>query len=238
MIIRSLLIGLASTGLLVALLVLSRILGAPAPKTIELLEIETVVLEEPPPPPDLSEPEDPKDPPPPPAPKIELPSELDDLEAPEVALSLNRLDLKTPIEPFHTDTAPAKIPVIRQPEPTPKPTTKPTPRPSEPRTPKVVRPPVRKAYYAPSELDSLPTAIRTGQFRWPPRARGTRGSVRLEIEIDENGRVSVIGVLSTTDPALSSAASQVARGSRFTAPRKNGQKVKARFSKTYVLKKP
>lgn len=234
MIIRSLLIGLASTGLLVALLVLSRILGAPAPQTIELVEIETVVLEEPPPPPNLSEPEDPEDPPPPPAPKIELPSEIDDLKAPKIALSLSRLDLKTPIEPFHTDTAPAQIPVIRQ----PKPTTQPTPQTSQPAPPEVVRPPIRKAYYAPSELDSLPTAIRTGQFRWPSRARGTRGSVRLEIEIDENGRVSVIRVLSTTDPALSLAATQVARGSRFTAPRKNGQKVKARFSKTYVLKKP
>ena len=102
----------------------------------------------------------------------------------------------------------------------------------------MIRPTVKKDYYSTGELDGLPTAIRTGQFRWPSRARGLSGKVRLLLEIDQNGLVSVIKVMSTSDPALSAAATRVARGSRFTSPRKNGQKVKARFYKTYVLKKP
>ena len=237
MIFRSLLIGLASTGLLVALLVLSRILGAPEPETIEIFELQTAVMTPPPPPPDLSEPEEPEDLPPPPAPKLELTAQADDLDAPEIALSLRRIDLKTPIEPFHTDSAPAKVPVIQKPSPSPRParqTTQSTPQ----KKPKVTRPAVRKEYYSTGELDSLPSTIRTGQFRWPSRARGTSGKVRLLLEINQSGRVRVIKVMSTTDPALSAPASRVARGSRFTAPRKNGQKVKARFYKTYVLKKP
>ena len=233
MILRSFLIGVSTTGLLVALLVLSRLwIAEPGEELVTALEIETIYQEEPPPPPDLSEPDDP---PPPPAPKLELFANADDYSAPEIALSFNRVDLRTPIESFQTDIAPAKIPIIRQPKPKPAPNTNPTTRPT---SPKLNRPTVKKDYYSTGELDSLPTAIRTGQFRWPSRARGVSGKVRLLLEIDQNGRVSVIKVMSTSDPALSAAATRVARGSRFTSPRKNGQKVKARFYKTYVLKKP
>ncbi|MGB0326701.1 MAG: energy transducer TonB [Akkermansiaceae bacterium] len=233
MILRSFLIGVSTTGLLVALLVLSRLwIAEPREELVTALEIETIYQEEPPPPPDLSEPDDP---PPPPAPKLELYAKADDYSAPEIALSFNRVDLKTPIESFQTDIAPAKIPVIRQPKPKPAPNTNQTIRPT---SPKLIRPTVKKDYYSTGELDGLPTAIRTGQFRWPSRARGLSGKVRLLLEIDQNGRVSVIKVMSTSDPALSAAATRVARGSRFTSPRKNGQKVKARFYKTYVLKKP
>lgn len=233
MILRSFLIGVSTTGLLVALLVLSRLwVAEPGEELVTALEIETIYQEEPPPPPDLSEPDDP---PPPPAPKLELYAKADDYRAPEIALSFNSVDLKTPIEPFQTDIAPAKIPVIRQPKPKPAPNTNQTTRPT---SPKLIRPTVKKDYYSTGELDGLPTAIRTGQFRWPSRARGLSGKVRLLLEIDQNGLVSVIKVMSTSDPALSAAATRVARGSRFTSPRKNGQKVKARFYKTYVLKKP
>ena len=240
----SVIAGIVVTSILIALLALSRIFSAPEVEVLELTSVETVLLEEPPPPPDLSEPEEPDDLPPPPAPKLELTPLINQLDAPEVALSLKTIDLTTPVEAFHTDSAPAKLPVVRK--PTPRPTSsKPKTTTSRPTTtrptsskPKVTRPVVKKAYYSTGELDSLPRAIRTGSFTWPSRARGTSGTVRLLLEISESGKVRVISVVSSTDSHLSAAASRVARGSRFTSPRKNGQKVKARFYKNYVLKKP
>lgn len=237
MIFRSLIIGFASTALLVALLVLSRIFGAPSVPKVTLTELETVVIEPPAPPPELSEPEEPEDLPPPPAPKLELYANPDAIDSPEIALSLSRIDLKTPIEPFHTDMAPATVPVIRKAQPTRTPAKR-TTTPTKPTRPTPNRPPVKKAFYSTNELDGKPSIIRKGQFRWPSRAKGVTGKVTLLLEISESGRVSVISVVSTTDPALNPSAMRVARGSRFTSPRKNGQKVKARFLMPFSLKKP
>jgi len=245
MFLRSIIVGLATTLLLVSLLAISRALNTPKSKIIALTEVEVIDLEEPPPPPDLSEPEEPEDLPPPPTPKIEFPNALDDLDAPEIALSLNRIDLTTPIEAFHTDSAPAKMPTIQKPKPAPKKTTpklKPKPKktyPTKPqKRPSPPKPQPTKAYYSAGELDSKPRVIRTGKFRWPSGAKGTRGTVTLLLEINESGRVRVISVVSSTNSALNTAAKRVASGSKFTAPRKNGQKVKTRFYKPYVLQKP
>ena len=115
--------------------------------------------------------------------------------------------------------------------PKPKPKYKPKPKPK-------YKPPVLKAYYGPSELDSSPRETRKGRFTWPRSAKAKSGTVKLLIEIGTSGKVSVLSVLSSTDSALSSAAQKLAKSSRYTAPKKNGKPVKARFTKTYKLIKP
>ncbi len=228
MIIRSLFIGLVTTSLLLALLALSRLLNTHEKEIVEISPVEIITLESSPPPPKLSEPEEPEDTPPPPAPKVEFPDMVDDFDAPEMALSLTRIDLRTPIQSFNTSSAPAALPVIR----------KIAPKPSAPTKPTIQKPVAKKSYYSSGELDGIPQTIRMGGFRWPSHANGTAGKIKLLLEINESGRVRVISVVSSTNSSLNTSAKRVAAGSRFTSPRKNGQKVKARFYKTYNLKKP
>ena len=228
MIVRSLFIGLVTTSLLLALLALSRLLNTHEKEIVEISPVEIITLESSPPPPELSEPEEPEDTPPPPAPKVEFPDRVDDFNAPEMALSLTRIDLRTPIQSFNTSSAPAALPVIR----------KIAPKPSAPTKPTIQKPVAKKSYYSSGELDGIPQTIRMGGFRWPSHAKGTTGRIKLLLEINESGRVRVISVVSSTNSSLNTSAKRVAAGSRFTSPRKNGQKVKARFYKTYNLKKP
>jgi len=95
-----------------------------------------------------------------------------------------------------------------------------------------------KSYYSPSELDRKPKELRRGSFTWPSSARGTSGTVKLILEISTTGRVTVLGVSSSTDSQLNSAAKRVAKYSRYTAPTYRGKPVKTKFYKTYHLKKP
>lgn len=229
MIVRSLFIGLVTTSLLLALLALSRLLNSHEKEIVEISPVEIVTLESSPPPPELSEPEEPEDTPPPPAPKIEFPDMVDDFDAPEMAFSLTRIDLRTPIQSFNTSSAPAALPIVPKPSAPTKPTYE---------KPTIPKPVVKKSYYSSGELDGIPQTIRMGGFRWPSHATGTTGRIKLLLEINESGRVRVISVVSSTNSSLNTSAKRVAVGSRFTSPRKNGQKVKARFYKTYNLKKP
>ena len=233
MIVRSLFIGLVTTSLLLALLALSRLLNSHEKEIVEISPVEIVTLDSSPPPPELSEPEEPDDTPPPPAPKVEFPDMVDDFDAPEMALSLTRIDLRTPIQSFNTSSAPAALPIVRKIIPEPSAPAKPTYE-----KPTIPKPVAKKSYYSSGELDGIPQTIRMGGFRWPSHATGTTGRIKLLLEINESGRVRVISVVSSTNSSLNTSAKRVAVGSRFTSPRKNGQKVKARFYKTYNLKKP
>ena len=233
MIVRSLFIGLVTTSLLLALLALSRVLNIHEKEIVEFSPVEIITLESSTPPPKLSEPKEPEDTPPPPAPNIEFPNMIEDFDTPEMALSLTRIDLRTPIQSFNTSSAPAALPVIRRIVPKPSAPTKPTYK-----KPTIQKPAAKNSYYSSGELDGIPQTIRTGGFRWPSHAKGTTGKIKLLLEIDESGGVRVISVVSSTNSSLNTSAKRVAAGSRFTSPRKNGQKVKARFYKTYNLKKP
>lgn len=233
MIVRSLFIGLVTTSLLLALLALSRLLNTHEKEIVEFSPVEIITLDSSTPPPELSEPEESQDTPPPPAPKLEFLDMVDDFNAPEMALSLTRIDLRTPIQSFNTSSAPAELPVIRKIVPKPSAPTKPTYK-----KPTIQKPVAKKSYYSSGELDGIPQTIRTGGFRWPSHAKGSAGKIKLLLEIDESGRARVISVVSSTNSSLNTSAKRVAAGSRFTSPRKNGQKVKARFYKTYNLKKP
>ena len=232
MIVRSLFIGLVTTSLLLTLLALSRLINTHEKEIIEFSPVEIITLDSSTPPPELNESEESEDTPPSLAPKLASLNMVDDFNAPEMALSLTRIDLRTPIQFFNTSSAPAALPVIRKIIPKPSAPTKPTYK-----KPIIQKPVAKKSYYSSGELDGIPKTIRTGEFRWPSHAKGTTGEIKLLLEIDESGRVRVISVVSSTNSSLNTSAKQVATGSRFTSPRKQGQKVKARFYKTYNLKK-
>jgi len=181
---------------------------------VEQDEPEDQVVEELPPPPALSAPV----------------SESFDIGAP---VALARHDNALPelaAEIFHENLAPAELPQVKS-----TPSLKPRPQP-----PKVTPPPVKpkpKAFYNVGELDGKPRKIRDGVFRWPVGARGVKGQVKCILEINTNGRVRMVRVISSTDPKLVPAARRVAEGSRFTVPKKNGVPVKVQYTYTYNLRK-
>lgn len=239
MLIRSSIIGIIFTIVLVTLLALSRLLVPETDEQMLVTEIETIELTSPPPPPEFSEPEEePDDIPPPPAPNLDIPMELTDLDTPQIATSLKNISLTSPIQNFHTDSAPAPLPVVKKrPSPPVKKVSKPK-RTVTKKAPKKVKPRPTKQYYSPSELDSKPRQRYIGKFRWPSSAKGKSGSVKLHIEINTSGRVRVINVVSSTNSGLNKAAIKLASGSKFTVPTRGGKPVKARYYKTYTLKKP
>jgi TonB family protein len=89
---------------------------------------------------------------------------------------------------------------------------------------------VAKSSYRVAELDGSPRLIHHPSVSFPTglASQGVRaGTVTLEVELNESGRVSVRRVLSSTHPELVSPARYVAQGSRYTPPKRNGMAVKA-----------
>ena len=132
------------------------------------------------------------------------------------------VDVTMPVDAFFTELAPAPLPVAERPKP--RPAARPgAPRPSAPK-------PTAKSRYSMSELDGRPRLLRHPSVAFPRElaSRGVRkGTVVLEVELSERGSVSVRRVVSSSHPGLVSAARKVAAGSRFTAPKRGGQAVKA-----------
>lgn len=234
---KSTIIGLAASALLLALLGFARIFVVTADiPDLAIREIETVTFEPPPPPPPTEEP--PPDAPPPPPTLTNL-SPLPDPSRVPIPQADIPMDITLPIENFHTDLAPAPLPVA--------------PTPSKPvqyskqffkkeenykRTPPP--PPAAKSHYNANELDGTPRILRQGSFVFPAslaRNGVTRGTVMLEVELSTTGAVSFRRVISSTHPDLIAAARRVAAGSRFTAPKRNGQPVKAIMRWPIILQK-
>ncbi len=242
----SFIVGIVLTAILLLVLALTRYLRpvVTEPKAV-LTEVETVDLTAPdePPMPEADEPASAAEELPQPAlPELELlPVEADSPVALQQAPPPFRPQLS--VDMMTIARAPAVLPATavakRIPRKPTKSRVKTSPhKPRRPIKPRAKPAPAKKAYYRPSELDGRPRQLRVGRFTWPHGAKGHSGTVKLEIEIDTRGRVRVIRVISTTDPKLSVAAMKVARGSRFTAPKKHGVAVKLRYTKTYHLKKP
>lgn len=82
-----------------------------------------------------------------------------------------------------------------------------------------------------SELDSVPRLLKAAKIKYPPKLyrRGVEGEARLLVEIDEGGRVEVLGVESCTDPLFAEAARAAASEFLYESPIKGGEKVRARF---------
>ncbi len=250
MLTKSIITGSLITVILVAVLAATRLMDSKTKaEEIVLYELEEVFIEPEPEPPmeEVVEEELSEDLPQPPVPKLDL---LQNVELDVVSLPLTTASFspELAVDSFEIDRAPAYLPIPPKPKPkyVPKPVLKPKYTPKPKYVPKVkTKPkytpppkPVIKAYYSTGELDSAPRAIRQGSFTWPRRAIGTSGTVKMVLEISTSGKVKVISVTSSTDPNLISSAKRVAIGSRYTSPIYRGKAVKARFTKTYHLKKP
>lgn len=225
---RSTLIGIVASALLLAVLGLSRlfVVNVNVPD-VAIREIETVNDEPPPPPPPMDEPP-PESMLPPPA--LTSLSTLPDPSRVAMPQAEVPMDIRTPVESFFTDVAPAALPERAVPAvrpSAPRPVTPPTrPQTSRPKPP----PPIAKSQYQASELDGTPRLIRHGSAPFPSSLSQqgiNRGTVTLEVELSPSGAVSFRRVVSSTHPDLVAAAKRIASSARFTPPKRNGQPVKA-----------
>lgn len=201
-------------------------------------EVETINFEPPPPPPPAEEPETEQPEFTPPA--ITTVSEIPDSTRVPIPKAQVPMNITAPVENFFTDVAPAPLPTPPKPA-TPKkssyskPFFKKQPNYSKPKPAAVA-----KSHYSPSELDSTPRLLRHGSTSFPSslsRKGINKGTVVFEVEISTSGRVSIRRTVSSTHPELISCARKVASGSRFTAPKRKGQPVKAIMRWPIVIQK-
>lgn len=214
-------LGLVVAAALLVLLGLTRLLVSSVDTTeYEIREIETMVLPDPPPPPPV---DPPPDAPPPPPSLTEVTEVPDPMRVPVPKAELP-MDLETPVDPFFTDVAPAPLPT--PPKPEAKPSPGPTPKPTRPTPPR----PVQKSHYSVGELDGKPRLLRHGSAVFPAslaRRGVSRGTVVLEVELDQRGQVSIRRVVSATHQELIQAARRVASSASFTPPTRQGKPVKS-----------
>lgn len=245
MFIKSIITGSVITAILVSVLAATRLMKSDKDEPDLLLyEVEQITMTPPPEPP-IEEEDQPEEEmletlPQAPIPALDLLADTS-IDSTPLPLTTATFDPQLSVSPFEIDREPADLPVAKapsrptakpiKPRSTPKPRTTPKPQPAPPRE-------RLKSSYSPSELDRQPSELRKGGFTWPSSARGMNGTVKLLLEISTSGRVSVLGVISSTDANLNAAAKSVASNSRYTAPTYRGKPVKTKFYKTYHLKKP
>ena len=86
--------------------------------------------------------------------------------------------------------------------------------------------------YGLDELDGIPTLLTSMRIDWP-RTLSNRGVdraiVRLDVFIDETGRVTLVSILENSYPQLNNSIERVVRTARYSIPQKAGQAVRARF---------
>ena len=81
------------------------------------------------------------------------------------------------------------------------------------------------------ELDRNPSILKRGRLSYPPRLkrRGLEGEVKLLVQIDEQGKVQVIEVVSSTHPDFIEPSKLAAESSVYEAPMRNGEPVRTQF---------
>jgi TonB family protein len=81
------------------------------------------------------------------------------------------------------------------------------------------------------DLDQKPRLISADHPLYPAELKRERieGTVTLLVMINEEGRVSVLDVESSSHRGFEMAAIRAARSARYTAPTRNGKKVKVKF---------
>ncbi|MFK7850540.1 MAG: TonB family protein [Akkermansiaceae bacterium] len=233
---RSTIIGIAASAILLVVLGVARLFTVSA-NTPELTirEIETVSFEPPPPPPPVETPPD--TPPPPPA--LTQVSVLPDPTRVPIPQAEIPMDITAPVENFFTDIAPAPLPMTAKPIRS-APIAKPSPPSRQAPIKRPKPPPIAKSHYSASELDSTPRLLRHGSASFPSslaRKGVSRGTVTLEVELSTSGSVSIRRVISSTHSELVTGARRVAARARFTAPKRNGKPVKAIMRWPIVIQK-
>jgi hypothetical protein len=232
---RSTITGIAAAAILLAVLGVARLFTVTTViPDLTVRDVDTIVFEPPPPPPVE---ETPPDAPPPPPALTEVSSIPDPTRVPIPRANVP-MDITAPVENFFTDLAPAPLPVAPKASP-------PKQRGSSQQFFKKDEnyrptPPVAKSHYSTSELDGTPRLLRHGSASFPSslaRKGVTRGTVTFEVELSTSGSVSIRRVVSATHPELVTPARRVASGARFTAPKRNGQAVKAIMRWPIVIQK-
>lgn len=234
---RSTLVGIVASALLLGLLAVARLMVVKVEvPDLEIREIELTAEPEPPPPP----PEEPPPDAPPPPPALTDVSEVPDPTRVPVPKADVPMDVTMPVDPFFTDLAPAPLPqpAVVPSRPAPQPAApRPAPRPAPVKAP----PPAPvKSHYQVNELDGKPRLLRHGSAVFPPalaRQGITQGTVVFEVELSASGSVGVRRVISSSHPDLVAAARRVAAGSRFTPPTRRGQPVRAIMRWPITIKK-
>lgn len=142
------------------------------------------------------------------------------------------------------DPEPAPVEVAAVP-----PAARPLPSPPAASAPPVVAPPataakesqrslveiptaVDLAYYSAREVDVLPRALRDIRPEYPTEAdrRRLSGSVKLQLKLEADGRVSDVEVVESTAPGMFDESALAAfRQARFSPAQRNGRPVRARI---------
>lgn len=228
---RSTIIGIAASAILLAVLGIARLFTIePDAPDLTIRGIETVIYQPPPPPPPMEEP--PPDAPPPPPALTEVSSLPDPTRVP-IPQAQVPMDITAPVENFFTDLAPAPLPIAPE-------TVQTRPKPPVKAPTKTTPPPAEKTHYNQSELDGTPRLLRHGSATFPSalsKKGVNRGTVTFEVELSTTGSVTIRKVISSTHTELVDTARKVASSARFTPPTKNGQAVKAIMKWPIVIEK-
>ena len=232
---KSIILGIATTTVLLAVLVATRLMVlTPTIEEFEIREIDTVSLPEPPLPPVPEEiPEEDVPPPLPPA-LVDL-RITTNVSQPALQISDMKVDPRLQVETFFADQPPSPLPTISKPKSKPVVQSKPV-RKSRP----VVKssPPKMKSQYSIGELDRKPRLIRNPSVSFPRSIRNaSSGRVVVRVAILPSGRSQYVSLISSTHPELVSLARRIANGSRFTPPTRQGRPVKAVMIWPITIKK-
>ncbi len=81
------------------------------------------------------------------------------------------------------------------------------------------------------DLDQKPRLISAERPEYPHvlKTQGIEGEVVLLVMINREGRVSILGVKSSTNREFEKSSIRAARSARYTAPMRNGEKVSVKF---------
>lgn len=81
------------------------------------------------------------------------------------------------------------------------------------------------------ELDRNPSVIKRGNLTYPThlKRRGLEGEVKLLVQIDEQGKVKVLEVVSSTHPDFAEPSKNAAESSIYEPPMRNGEPVRTQF---------
>ncbi len=233
---KSIILGIATTAVLITVLVATRMmLLTRVEPEFEIHQVDTVTLPEPPPPAPQEQTEEELPPPPPPA--VADLSPAFDVSQPALPVMNVKVDPRIAVDLFFADQPPAPLPqpVVKRPVVKAKVITK-RKAPSRPRV--KTAPPKPKSYYSLGELDRKPRLIRNPSVQFPRSIRNaSQGKVVVKVAILPSGKSQFISVISAQYPALIPLAKRIANGSRFTPPTRQGKAVKAVMTWPIFIKK-
>lgn len=231
---KSIILGIAATVVLLAVLVATRLMVlTEVAAEFEIREVETLNLPEPPPPMPETTPAEDIAPPPPPA-LADLDISLD-ISQPLLPVSMEVVNPRLAVDTFFTDEPPSPLPTISK--PAPKELSQPLAA-SPPSLKLAPAPPQPKSEYSLGELDQKPRLLRNPSVVFPRSIKDANGgSVVIRVVIQPSGRSEFVSVVSSTHPELIPLAQRIANGSRFTSPTRQGKAVKAVMTWPITIKK-